>query len=905
MGKSRLLSELRESLQERALLGPWWNRDEDSSDKIAWAMGRALSYNTVVPYWPVMDLVMDGVDIRPSEANDTKLSKIGDSVETLIPDRAGELVPYLASLLGIDAGPDSNLLLEELTPPQLQRRTFGAVSALIEAAATSHPVIVVFEDLHWADPVSLAFVEELMEVTDRAMLLVIAAMRPYREDASWKIHEAAARDYDHRYTSLSLEPLATDAISELLHNLLGDTEVPSEVTNQIISRSEGNPFYVEEMFNSLVDSRALSPSGDGEPSVDMALDAPETITGLITARLDRLDADPKLLVQMASVIGRQFRFDELEQLTDKSVNLNKALSELLRRKLLAEVARIPDRIYAFRHALVQETAYKTILKRTRRELHGRIGSYLESARPDDVHEIANHLMEAGEELRALPYLVEAGDRSSRAMSLADALRFYDHALSIATEDEHAELVARALRGRGEVYTLIPDLTKASATYQEMLEFGRSQDEPTVQVSALNRLGFTTAALGGDYDRATGFLEDARKLAEESGDKLGLAEYHMHSCMIATGRGDMERAAAHDADVARMGEAAGAPRLRLAGLNQRAISLVLAGKYDEARVALEDARRAAEDLGDQVTLAALAAAPTIMLLQREGKIEEALESALWAAERTKALGSSWAAQAALHAGYMSGVCGRYESALALAADGVRLATENNEPHNLSAAAALMARLYAEAAGDVEQVAEWRQQAVSTLDIPMGDMMAGIVWHHLGAAALALGRLDEAIDSFEAGISTPSASQFMERPWSLLGSGEALGAQGDLIAARAKVSMAEELILDRVLKQIQPALALAKGRLENREGNSSEALVTLAEGAAEAETMGLLPVLWQIQAATAHALSLLGRDQESADAVAQAEFTIARITSDMVDEELRASFSHISAQRLVAGRAETPT
>lgn len=892
VGKSRLITELRSELEVSGRLGRWWSPDGDGS-VVGWGQGRSLSYNTTVPYSPIIDLLGYCLDLHDEDSDAVKSAKLSDTLEGLVGDRHDELFPFLSTLLGIDSGPATAKVVSNMAAPLLQRRTFDAVEDLITAASSARPLILVLEDLHWADAVTLALVQELMAVTDRGTLMMVIAMRPNREDTSWHLPEHAARRYHHRHTSLVLEPLDDEAMSLMVDQVLGEG-VDETVRAALMSRSEGNPFYVEEMISSLADSGALVEEGGSWHATEAItdVDVSPTIAGLLTSRLDRLDEDSRVIAQLASVIGREFRLSELEHLVADHVDLEQSLDDLLRRNLLEERSRLPERVYAFRHALVQETAYSSVLRRARRRLHGRIGAFLEETRGDDVQQIAHHLYEAGEGGRALPYLVEAGDRAARAMSLADAIRFYDRALSVPVEDEDLDLVRRAHEGLGGAYTLIPDLTHAASAYQGLLEFGQTTSQPRAQVTALNRLGFATAALGGDYDRATEYLETARRLAEDHDDELGLAEYHMNSCLIATGRGDMEKAAAHDAEVSTRGAALGSVRFRMQGLVQRAISLANGGQYEDGELALSEAARAADESDEEIFQAAVAAIASPPYLLRRGEVEEAYWSTRRGFEIIERLGSSWAAETAMMAGYIARLLGRYEEALALGAQSTRLGSQLGQFYISAASAAQLARVYAEVAADESQVAEWRAKSAEGMTMPMGDMFSATIWGQLGWADLQLGNLDGAGENFEQSLASSSATRYLERPWSLMGSAEVHLAMGDMDEADSRLAEARRFVDDKQLRQVQPELALVTAKVSIGRGDLDAALSGIDAAAAGSADMGLMPVRWRSLAVRGRVQAALGNHDESVAAAQAARATIESVAADIVDEQLRHRFLHVT-------------
>lgn len=894
LGKSRLIAEFSEELEAEGRRGPWWSSkpvyvEGPGPTTMGWAVGRSFSYNSSVPYGVVVDLLSTCLELHPEDTAHVRRSKLTDTVETLLGEDAETHLPYLAQLLGIDLDTEESRAVSHMAAPMLQRRTFSAVTALIEAAALRRPLVVVIEDLHWCDAISLALLEELMAVTERAMLMLLVTMRPDRDRPSWQFHETAAREYVHRYTPVFIEPLEAAASAQMLSQMLGGDFEP-DLADALITRAEGNPFYLEELLGSLLDAGSLVEEDGCWRITDAGarIGLSPTVAGLLISRLDSLDEGGKTVAQIASVIGREFRLSEVQYLLDPAIDLEVALADLERRNLLEERARLPERRYAFRHVLLQESAYQSMLKRDRRNLHARIADHLIAEGSDDVSSIARHLTEAEELARAMPYLVEAGDRAARAMSLADAIRFYTQALDAAVEGTDPELIRRAHEGLGNAYTLIPDLTRAASSYQELLEFGKERSEPTVQVTALNRLGFTAAALGGDYELATDYLERARKLAEAHNDDLGLAEYHMNSCMIATGQGDMDRAAAHDAEASASGAAAGSMRFRMQGLIQRAISLASAGRYVEGELALAEATRAAEESGNEVFQAAVRAVASPVYLLRQGRTAEAYEGARSGFAAMKKQGSSWVADAAMVSADIARQLARYEEAITLAHEGVELAQELGQIYLSTPCAAQLSRLHAEVRGDAEEAARWRAVVLELIDRPFGDMFAASIWGHLGWAELRLGHPREAAELFTRSASVSSASTHLERPWSLLGAAEADLLLDDPGTSRGLLSQARHFGERNRTATVAVGVGRVSGLIEVAAGEHAAALEMLRPASEAAASMSLRGELWRILTTMGEAHRGLGQEAEAAEAVAAARRAIESIAADIVDEGLRSEF-----------------
>lgn len=894
VGKSKLAATLKSALSAQECVVPWSGAHEIDSDVVRWAEAKCLSYDVAVPYAPFIDLFDSLFEIDRATDAATQRTNVEAAVAAVLPDDPAAAM-YLEIMLGIPPAPDRSDFVGELEPPVLQKRVFSAVTDYIEACSRASPGVLLIEDLHWADPVSLALLEDLMRATDRSMLAIMALMRPYRDDASWEFHEVAARKFSHRYTAVRLRPLDKHSTRAMVAGLLEGGRLPDGVYSMIETRSDGNPFFVEEIVRELTETGALTRAGEDWTLVgDLeAIHVPTGVAGLLTARMDRLDESSRLVLQLASVLGREFGFSQLRELTTASAPTESALYDLLHRDLIVEESRTPDRTYAFRHALIQEAAYETILLKTRRSLHAQIAEHL-IARDGEPHDIARHLIESRQEEQAVQYLAEAGDRASRAMSLADAIRYYDQALMWATDAEH-DLARHIYEGLGAAYTLIPDLTEASASYQRMLEFGRAQNEPSVQITALNRLGFTAAALGGDYDTATAHLEEARRLAEQYGDGEGLAEYHINSCLIASTRGDMEKAAAHDAETVRLGEEVGAGHLVVHGLLQRVLSLVHATDYDEARRTFDKALAVTAGTTNPNLLAMLAAAEYFFLM-RDGNVRAAWELSRDAADHSVQIGSSSAGSLALAAGSTADLIGDVENALVYLSQALRFGEESGQLFNAASAAASMARIYLELGIDDDETAALEKKALAYTKLPLGETLETTVLVELARSQAIRRKLSEAEDLLRRALAGSSAVKNLEMPGVLFELASVRIAQGDDSSAAPYIDEGAEFAAQRGMALYLPVEAMTRGLLLSAEGRGSEAVDLLTAGADQASEMGMLGLQRRIQVLLAEVLTGEGHLDDASAAAEVARRLGAEQAARILDPSMKRAFVAAAAALL---------
>jgi predicted ATPase len=242
IGKSRLVAELRR---------------QASPVGVRWVEGRCLSYGGSVAYLPWRDM-MQGLLGMPADASPVALrTALQEQVRHLCPGSFDDVAPYQGRMMSLPLESEAEARLFGLDAEALKFLTFRAVERVVEAVADASPLVLVCEDLHWADATSIELLEHLLGLTDRVSLLLICAFRPHREHACWGIREAAIRLFHHRHTALWLEPLSVAESQALLGNLLRVEALPRALGERILDHAEGNPSYVEEVIRSLIDSKAI------------------------------------------------------------------------------------------------------------------------------------------------------------------------------------------------------------------------------------------------------------------------------------------------------------------------------------------------------------------------------------------------------------------------------------------------------------------------------------------------------------------------------------------------------------------------------------------------------------------------------------------------------------------------
>jgi predicted ATPase/class 3 adenylate cyclase len=541
VGKSRLVAELR----------------KQAPPDVQWVEGRCLSYGTSIAYLLWLDVLRDLLSVRAEDPPQAVRETLQERVQALCAEHFDDAYPCLARLMSLPLEAQHEAALRGLEGPKLKAVTFQAVETLIECAARERPVVLVCEDLHWADPTSTELLDQLLGLTDRAPLLVLCVFRPERGHGSWQIRETAAGTYRDHHTDLWLKPLSSAESETLVDNLLRAEDMPSGFHERILRVAEGNPFYVEEVIRSLIDNGAIildRDSGRWRATLDVAdIAIPDTLNGVLMARIDRLQEEAKRVLQMASVIGRIFLYRVLAAIAEEERKLDARLLMLQREEMIRERARMPELEYIFKHELTRQAAYNSLLKKARRTFHGEVAEALERLFPDRIEEqvelLAYHWHGAGVLGKAVPYMLQAGEKAARQSAYQEAVAHYTSALellgSMPESVERAQQELGVQLGLGMSFTFLkgwgaPEVSQAYARARVLC---REMGDPPQMFPVL-------AGLVGFYD-VRGELDTAREiaarlpsLAEQAGDPLLKAAADAVMGYVALHRGELEQAQAH-------------------------------------------------------------------------------------------------------------------------------------------------------------------------------------------------------------------------------------------------------------------------------------------------------------------------------------------------------------------------
>jgi class 3 adenylate cyclase/tetratricopeptide (TPR) repeat protein len=498
--------------------------------------GRCLPYGAGITYWPLMEIVRDDAGISSHDDRETALAKLDARTGQLLGADTGAVRARLATMLGLQRPEDA---LPEVVPAQVGREIGWGARQYLGAVARA-PVVIVVDDLQWAEPAVFEIVEGLAESAQDAPLLLLCVARPqlFELQPSWGAGRANA-------TTITLDALNTEETTTLISRLLDIDDLPADLRSRVVRRSEGNPLFCEEFLRMLIDEGRVERVDERWRATASVAEVrvPESIHALLAARLDGLATDDRLAMQIASVVGERFGASELAALAP-GLDVGAAVASLRRAGLVLEdrETREPDR-YRFKHLLMRDVAYAGLPKAVRADLHERFAGELERAvgdRRDEFAEVLAHHAErafsfsaevrAHQDVllprarRALEWALALGDRGRRrediglvAPNAAVAAAAIAALGSEATPEQHARVALLAAEDR----RLSGDYIPATAAFERSFELAVAARR--TDLAAWSRLGLARVlALSADFDAAMMVrferdAADAARLFVESGE----------------------------------------------------------------------------------------------------------------------------------------------------------------------------------------------------------------------------------------------------------------------------------------------------------------------------------------------------------------------------------------------------
>ena len=600
IGKSRLVEELRQRARAQA----------------GWSEGRCVSFGRSMAFHPLIDLLHREFGIDDGDREDAVGMKIDRAFQQLGEDlRAG--LPFVQHLL---SATPADTAVTQMDPQERRAELFQALRRYFRRAAESEPRVIVYEDIHWMDGASEEWLAAMIDSVPASRILHVFTHR------TGYVHPFGERSY---FTRIAVGALSDADSLSVARDVLATGDVPSTLREAIARRADGNPFFVEEIVKS---------HQEGATAV------PETVQGIITARIDRLADGPKRVLQTASVIGREFSRRLLDRVAEHGTPIESSLRELMRLELIHQKSIDPDVTYLFRHALTHEVAYGSLLLSQRKRLHGAIGAVIETLYADrladHIEVLAHHFGQAEAWPKAVTYRLKAAEKAAANFATREAIALYgqaEEAMALLGVEVPAATRIAMHRARGDLYNLVSDFDRARADAERASQLAREAGDRVAEGSAvvgmalasfwahrfaqaLNdsaraiALGETTSEptvlAGGHLTTAlvheiTGRLDEARPgfdrviaISRPVGDVANEATALVFGAELDAWEGKHEQAARLYDQGIRLARAHGVLMPALEGHFMAGVNLTGKGDYDAALAILQDGLALAEKVGDE-------------------------------------------------------------------------------------------------------------------------------------------------------------------------------------------------------------------------------------------------------------------------------------------------------------------
>ncbi len=514
IGKTRILAEYQNYL---------------SSRDIRPIIGHCYTYKKNIQYWVLQDMLHSYFNAGKSDNPKQFEKQILLKLNQLVPTEIDSYMLVLDRLFGTGFSRVKKLRANEtIDPVQMQSQIFWTIRDLFEKESYKKPAVLIFEDMHWADESSLAFLGYLFKIIPDLPILVMIITRPSQDTNKADLYLDWEKLMRGRFSRILLERLSEDQSKEMIEYLLPGNKIPPELINRITNLSGGNPLYLEEIIRMFIDKRMISSTNNQwhlEPVEGAIQDLmiPDTLQGLILTRFDQLSSIQRRLLQVASIIGRDFNSKllcEVLRITEPTL-FEEILSQLIHRNIIENHSDISNQDYRFIHVLMSDTIYSTLLTGDKTELHGQIGDAIETLYPGQIKDfidvLARHYFYSSNFRKALQYTKTAAKISSDNYANEQAKNYYVQAESLFSKVSHSA------EDEVDVYYGLGNVNVFSANYPEALENFQTSKEVilanTEYVPDGISLDLVLRSIGevfehlGNYPEAVEYLIQSKRILE--------------------------------------------------------------------------------------------------------------------------------------------------------------------------------------------------------------------------------------------------------------------------------------------------------------------------------------------------------------------------------------------------------
>jgi class 3 adenylate cyclase/tetratricopeptide (TPR) repeat protein len=847
IGKSRLLLEFRRSI----------------GDEVPWLEGRCISYGRNIPYLPISDLIKARYGVEEGDDEAHIIERVDEGTADW-DEAACRTVPYLKYLLNVDPGDPA---VREMDAIARRAGIFDALRASAAQNTRDAPAVLVVEDLHWVDESSQDALGAVVDVIATVPILMILTHRPgYSQPLGDRAH----------FSRIALGHLPPEESTAMAGGVLKTGSLPSQLEELITAKSEGNPFYIEELTKSLLESGVLHKTNGSyvlERPVEQ-VNVPDTIQEVILSRIDRLEHEGKEAIQLASVIGREFTVRLLQRISDVQAELDHVLGELKSLELIYATAYLPEISYMFKHALTHDVAYSTLLLQRRKHLHHVVASAIAELYADrlaEYHEtLAHHYYEAEEWEKALDYLMKSAQKAADAYANHDGLGYYDRALEAAQRlgNVPLETFADIHSGKAHLFLTISEWNDAVSSFGELVELARNARDRKIEGMALGGLSFVQM-LAHDFESAEATAKQALAVADELDDEAVRAGGLMTITFLEGVRGSIASSMKYGHQTAELSRRTGQPmyecfcdELFILGHSWRSL-FEAAHRYAEEGVERAERYGVAEPLAFNKWAQAVAFASN-------GRYTEAIAGLRDSIAFCERIGDKAVRSRAWNTlGWVHGELHDFEKGIEFNQRGLELAFELGD-QEITSNAQINVADFVLATGERERATK----ELEALYAALPDMHEWMKWrysqhlmHSLGEAVLAAGDANRALALADECLSLAEPTE----------------SRKNIVKGR----------------RLRGQALIAKGKLEAAAEELSKAL-EVAKGA------GNPPQLWKTWAALGELRRRQSDEKAADDAYAEAVLVIQEVADSLTDEELREKFlasQHVRAIEAAAGATES--
>lgn len=494
MGKSLMVNEMFAYYTRQDSLLAEAGENQSLRPPLTWLRSHCRSYDRDLPYAPWLYMLRYWLGARADEPMEEARLRLRARCESLWGGEMSAYYPYLASFLGLPLEEEFVQRVKHLNAEGLRSQYFLAMRSWVDAQARQGALVLMFSDMHWADTSTIDLMNYCLPVCDDLPVLWLLTLRPEHTAPVWTLRHALETDYPHRLHTIQLNPFTEEQSGAFIDYQIGEHTLPEETRALVIKNAVGNPYYIEELLQSLVIQKALvhdENSGEWKATrVVSSLELPESLHSLLLAHIDRLSPEERRVLQLAAIIGQDFWYNVLQALADPQTPLKTHLAALQRAQMIRERGTTPElgMLYSFKTSLIREAAYESLLTEQRAAYHLQVTAFFENNfSPEFLSQhyslLAYQYQCAGLVHQELDYVIRSADQARSMYANAEALKLYTRALALLDEMERASADDQTrqnlwntrfqvLQDRREVLAVTGDPSGVEKDAAEMLELAQ-------------------------------------------------------------------------------------------------------------------------------------------------------------------------------------------------------------------------------------------------------------------------------------------------------------------------------------------------------------------------------------------------------------------------------------------------